>query len=79
MTCKECADFLLDYIEGNLPPEQAAAFDEHLQLCPPCIDYMESYKRCIKMGKTCMECKDEIGEAPPEHFIEAILKAARRQ
>ena len=68
----------MDYIEGNLPVEQAAAFEGHLQECPPCIDYLESYKSCIEMGKTCMECKDEM-QAPPEHFIDAILKAARKQ
>lgn len=77
MNCKDCADFLLDHIEGNLPPEQAAAFEEHLRLCPPCIDYIESYKRCIELGKSCMECKEEIGDPPPEHLIEAILKAAK--
>ena len=78
MNCRECAEFLMDYIDGTLPGEQAAAFDEHLRLCPPCIDYLESYKRCIEMGKSCMECKEQI-ESPPEHFIEAILKAAKSQ
>ena len=78
MNCQECAEFLMDYIDGTLPVEQAAAFEGHLQKCPPCIDYLESYKRCIEMGKSCIECKDEM-EPPPEHFIEAILNAARKQ
>ena len=63
MNCKECADFLLDYIEGNLPAEQAAAFEEHLQLCPPCVVYIESYKDCIELGKSCVECKEPF--SPP--------------
>ena len=68
----------MDYIDGTLPGEQAVAFDEHLQKCPPCIDYLETYKRCIEMGKSCMECKEQM-DAPPEHFIEAILKAAGKR
>ena len=78
MNCKEFADFLLDYIEGNLPAEEAAAFDEHLQLCPPCIHYLESYRRCIQLGKNCIECKEEMGSEVPEGLISAIL-AARKQ
>ena len=77
MTCKECADFLLDYIEGALPPQQANAFEQHLELCPPCVDYLDTYTRCIELGKTCMECKEEMGEVP-EHFIQAILNARKK-
>ena len=78
MNCQECADFLLDYLEGNLPAEQAAAFDEHLRLCPPCIVYIASYKECIELGKSCMECKEEMGGEAPEHLINAILEARKK-
>ena len=78
MNCQECADFLMDYLEGMLPTQQAAAFEEHLRLCPPCIDYIESYKHCIELGKSCMECKEEMGGAVPEHLINAILAARKK-
>ena len=78
MTCQECADFLMDYLEGNLPASQAAAFAEHLRLCPPCIDYIETYKRCIELGKSCHECKEEMGGEVPEQLIQAILAACKK-
>ena len=77
MNCKEFADFLIDYIDGNLPEQEAAAFDDHLRLCPPCVHYLESYKRCIELGKTCVECKEEIADVP-EGLISAILSARKQ-
>ena len=79
MNCKEFADFLIDYIEGTLPAEEASAFDEHLQLCPPCIHYLESYRRCIELGKGCVECKEELRGEVPEELIAAILAARKQQ
>lgn len=78
MNCKEFADFLLDYIEGTLPADQAAAFEEHLQLCPPCIHYLDSYRHCVELGRNCICKDDEIPCDVPERLIEAIL-AARKQ
>lgn len=79
MNCKEFADFLMDYIEGGLPPAEAAAFEEHLNLCPPCIHYLDSYRRCVELGKDCIECEDErIPCDVPEGLVKAIL-AARKQ
>ncbi|MCC6361642.1 MAG: zf-HC2 domain-containing protein, partial [Phycisphaerales bacterium] len=30
MTCKELAEFLMDYLDGELPAETRAVFDRHL-------------------------------------------------
>ena len=33
MTCREFADFMMDYLSGELSSESRAAFDYHLSLC----------------------------------------------
>ena len=76
MNCQELANFLMEYIEGELPPEQATAFEAHLQLCPPCVHYLDSYKECVELGKSCCGCEDEgVSAEVPEELIKAILAA----
>lgn len=76
MNCKEFVDFLMDYLEGGLPPEQASAFEKHLHLCPPCVHYLESYKECVELGRACCACDDdEVSSEVPEQLIQAILSA----
>ena len=76
MNCQEFAQFLMEYLDGDLPPEQVAAFEEHLKLCPPCIHYLDSYKQCVELGKKCVKCEDDaIPEGVPEDLVKAILAA----
>ena len=43
MTCREIADFLLAYLDGELSAGWRRAFEAHLAECPQCVDYIESY------------------------------------
>ncbi|MEQ8787483.1 MAG: zf-HC2 domain-containing protein [Pirellulaceae bacterium] len=76
MKCREFVDFLVDYLDGQLPPEQLEVFKKHLELCPPCLEYLESYKTTIELGRLAC-CKHEEDAPPqmPEGLVRAILKA----
>jgi len=76
MKCQEMVDFLMAYLDGELPSAQRAAFDEHLGDCPPCIQFMESYRETVRLGKAV--CASEDAEVPadaPDELIRAILAA----
>ena len=78
MTCRELIDFLMDYLDGELPATQARHFDEHLGLCPPCAEYLASYRETVRLGK--MICEPEEGALPPElpeDLVAAICEARR--
>jgi anti-sigma factor RsiW len=77
MKCREFIDFIIDYLDGELPPEQAEAFKEHLELCPPCVEYVMSYKTTIVIEQLC--CKHEESPPPqmPEPLVQAILRARK--
>lgn len=77
MTCQEMIDFLLDYVEGQLPENQTQAIDQHLALCPECVDYLKSYRSTIQV--TQLLCHDQSGppEAIPEDLVSAIMEAHR--
>jgi len=57
LNCRELVDFLYDYVTEELPEEQRALFDVHLEHCPPCIFYVDSYRETIELGKQCL-CED---------------------
>lgn len=80
MTCKELIDFLMDYVDGELPAGEARRFDQHLDACPQCAAYLASYRETVRLGK--MICHPEEGELPPdipEDLVEAILAARRAE
>lgn len=79
MTCKEFVDFLMDYLGGELPAEQRAAFETHIEKCPPCLAFMQTYEETIHLGKKCCHHpEDPVPETVPEDLVQAIL-AAKRQ
>ena len=78
MTCREMIDFLMDYLEGELPPEDHARLDVHLAACPECVDYLDSYEQTVRLGKICCEAEDAGAEALPEELVQAILAARPR-
>ncbi len=76
MTCREFVEFLMNYLDEALPEEQRVTFDAHMDECPGCVAYLDSYRETIRLGK-CL-CDDPETDFPadvPEKLIAAILSA----
>jgi anti-sigma factor RsiW len=56
VTCAEFVELVTAYLEGTLPADDRAAFDEHLALCPGCDTYLEQFRATIAV----------LGELPEE-------------
>lgn len=81
MTCREFADFMADYLSGELPADSRSAFDHHLGLCVNCQRYLAGYQEAIKLGKRAFADDDAgVPADVPEDLVQAILaaKGARR-
>ena len=77
MTCREFADFMLEYLSGELPVDSRALFERHLSRCPKCPKYFEQYQATLAAGKSAFNCPDEELPADvPEDLIQAILATA---
>lgn len=74
MTCQELIDFLANYLDGQLPPEERQRFDEHLSVCGPCRRYLAEYRVAVALGKDV--AREPDAELPPE-LVKAILDAAK--
>ncbi len=79
MTCRECTEFLLDYVENDLPAAERARFEAHLAVCPDCVTYLRGYEQTIRLGQAvCREDHDAVADEVPEELVQAILAARTR-
>lgn len=78
MTCREVVEFLSDYLEGELSPEQHTLFTTHLEECSDCVEYLKSYQEAVRLGKAGLRQTDEpVSQEVPEDLVQAILAARR--
>ena len=76
MTCRDFADFLADYLAGDLPKDVLASFDEHIAVCPNCVRYLAHYRESIALGRQAFRDLDAgVASDVPEDLISAILAA----
>ena len=79
MTCREFADFMFDYLSGDLGAEVRSLFERHLSRCPNCHTYLAQYRATVSAGKAAFAEPDgALPEDVPEDLIQAILTSRRR-
>jgi hypothetical protein len=70
ITCRELVELVSDYFEGRLPEQTRVRFEDHLDLCPGCVTYLEQMRTTVTLiGRV-----DEL-ERRPE--VAALLQAFR--
>ncbi len=62
--CRDIGKLLFDYVEGALPAATAKALEAHLGHCPPCEDYIASYRKAVELGKKtpCEDIPEEVSQ-----------------
>ena len=80
LTCREVEEFMLAYLEGELPLPQRVAFRMHILFCSECKAYLRKYKTSMMLGKRVFEDGDrDARDELPEDLVKAILAARRPQ
>ena len=77
MNCRECSEFLADYVAGELDPAVLAVFERHLKACPNCVTYVEQYSETIRASREACGEDAPLPEDFPEELIQASLAARR--
>jgi anti-sigma factor RsiW len=76
ITCREFEDFVLQYLDDELPARQRAMFEFHLRICRECREYLAAYQRTVEIGRAAFKDANEaVPEDVPEDLIKAILEA----
>ena len=81
VTCRELADFIKDYLTGELPPDVRAAFENHLTLCANCVRYLAAYQSAVELSRRAFAPDGSDAEAFPEmpdDLVKAILASRPR-
>ena len=72
MDCNELVELITDYLEGALDDETRARFDDHLQGCDGCENYLQQFRAAVAtLGKV---RDDQLDPA----FRDRLLAAFRR-
>ena len=79
LTCNEVIDFLGAYLDEELSPEVRVRFDEHVAVCPACVDYIETYRQTKALTRRAAEDEAQVDEEAPEPLVQAILAAWSEQ
>lgn len=74
MTCQEVADFLVDYVDGDLPSPVHQQFEAHLGVCPECVTYLRQYRDTIRLVAG---VSDDMMAEMPDDLVRAILLSTR--
>lgn len=61
MNCRDVAELLIDFVSGELADEHRAHVELHLQCCPPCVTFIETYRLTIQLTRR-LPCQ----QLPPE-------------
>ncbi len=70
-TCRQTIDQLMDYLDGELPPELRAHLEEHLGGCQPCGDFLATYRATMGV------CKKALKTKMPDEFVEQLTSFLR--
>lgn len=71
--CKESIDLLLAYIERELPEAELRALDEHFHGCPPCLEFLRSYRETPNL------CRKVLSEKMPSEVASKLASFLRER
>lgn len=78
ISCREVLDFIMAYLDNELSADQRHDFERHLRVCPSCVNYLESYKQTVLLGKSAMDPAADPALAQVPDALVAAVRAARK-
>ena len=70
-TCKDSIDLLLDFLDGNVPEEEEQHLREHLEACPPCVDFLRTYRATPDL------CRKALARKMPQQLADKLTSFLR--
>ena len=77
MTCREFADFVMGYLDGELAADERGRFDAHLAVCPDCVRYLDQYRDTVAAVQLQARGDDELPRGVPDDLVQAIVAARK--
>lgn len=78
MTCREFVEFIMGFLDGDLPADVQAPFERHLSSCPSCHRYLQVYRATVAAGRPAFADLDAgVPDEVPAELVRAILASRR--
>ena len=58
-SCRQALERVYEYLDGELPPEEAAHIQQHFERCKKCypvLTYCKSFQEALERAATCQSC-----------------------
>ncbi len=76
LTCRDVIEFVMAYLDNELGSDERRKFEEHLKVCPSCVNYLDSYKLTVRLGKSVLTNLDDPADGRvPADMLKAIRDA----
>ena len=75
ISCRDFEDFIIQYLEGDLPWNKRFIFKAHLKVCKECRDYLAAYRLSMVTTRKAL-AQEELPEVP-EDLVKAVLAATQ--
>jgi anti-sigma factor RsiW len=72
ISCQEVVEIVTDYLDGKLAPELVERLEAHLQLCPPCVEYVNQMRTTSRLAAAA-----RLEERPDREVLLAAFRAYR--
>jgi anti-sigma factor RsiW len=71
--CRRIAELLGDYLEGTLPKATAELLEWHIEACPPCVAFVNTYRGTVNAATKLKEVNI------PSELKQRLLAVLRNQ
>ena len=74
LTCREFDEFIVDYLDHELPWPIQVSMRMHQLLCRKCRAYLADYLRTIKLGQSVFDDPEsEMPDSVPQELVKAVI------
>lgn len=80
VSCQDCVEFLIDYLDGQLPEAEKFKFESHIAFCKDCEVYLENYRKAAAIAAGAgRQDRTKAAAEVPEALIQAILRTRKHE
>ena len=80
LTCRDFDQFIVDYLDNELPWRTQVSMRLHFWFCSDCRAYLAGYQRTIELGQSAFEDPDcEVPDSVPPELVDAVIDCLEEQ
>ena len=75
-TCRQMTDLVLGYLTDKLSPSVKREFEQHLAVCPDCVNFLNTYKKTVAVTKSVQQ--SDLPASVRDNILTFLRKRIRR-